>query len=91
MTKTKTKSQSDKMSLEDYLLLIQSRSTLHLTVTQLNQIISMHGFKKLHRIPKKGLSEAVSTLDLVEPSRSTLRDYISPVVHTCPNDIVIFR
>ncbi|PRQ50094.1 hypothetical protein RchiOBHm_Chr2g0129291 [Rosa chinensis] len=88
VSQRKTKRQSEKMSLEDYLLLIQSRSNLHLTVTHLNQIISMHGFKKLHRLHKKVLSDAVSTLDLVEPSRSTLRDYISPPVNTFLNDVV---
>lgn len=39
VSQRKTKSQRDKMLLEDYLLLIQSRSHLHLTVTHLNQVL----------------------------------------------------
>ncbi|KAK9922744.1 hypothetical protein M0R45_031191 [Rubus argutus] len=88
VSQRKTKSQRDKLLLEDYLLLIQSRSHLHLTVTHLNQIISMHGYKKIHRVPKKFLSKAVSTLDLVDPSRSTLRDYISPLVNNSLEDVI---
>lgn len=37
---------------------------------------------------QKFLSNAVSTLDLVEPSRSTLRDYISPLVNNSLEDVI---
>ncbi|XP_050383178.1 uncharacterized protein LOC126799960 [Argentina anserina] len=84
----KMKRQSEKMSLEDYLLLLQSRSHLHLTVAHLNQLISMHGYKKLHRVHKKVMSDAVSTMDLVEPTRSTLGDYISPAANASLDDVV---
>ncbi|CAB4303629.1 unnamed protein product [Prunus armeniaca] len=87
-SKAKTKGLNDKLSLEDYLLLIQSHSHLHLTKLHLNQIISMHGYKKLHKVPKKLLNDAVSTLTLVEPSRSTLRKYVSPLVITTLEDVV---
>ncbi|PRQ50095.1 hypothetical protein RchiOBHm_Chr2g0129301 [Rosa chinensis] len=65
-----------KMSLDDYLLLLQSGSHLHLTVSHLNQIISMHGYKKIHKVHK-----------LLNPCRSTLRDYISPFVTTKMDDV----
>ncbi|KAM5578307.1 hypothetical protein ABKV19_008558 [Rosa sericea] len=77
-----------KMSLDDYLLLIQSRSHLHLTVSHLNQIISMHGYKKIHKVHKRLLSDAVNSLELVNPCRSTLRDYISPLVTTKKDDVI---
>ncbi|KAM2527457.1 hypothetical protein TB1_024708 [Malus domestica] len=88
-SKRKTTSfHSEKMTLEDYLLLIQSNSHLHLTVAHLNQIISMHGYKKIYKVPKARLSDAVSSLPLVDPARSTLRDYISPFVITTLEDVV---
>ncbi|XP_024185829.1 uncharacterized protein LOC112190610 [Rosa chinensis] len=76
-----------KMSLDDYLLLLQSGSHLHLTVSHLNQIISMHGYKKIHKVHKKLLSDAVNSLQLLNPCRSTLRDYISPFVTTKMDDV----
>ncbi|KAB2611615.1 hypothetical protein D8674_019647 [Pyrus ussuriensis x Pyrus communis] len=88
-SKRKTTSfHSEKMTLEDYLLLIQSNSHLHLTVAHLNQIISMHGYKKIYKVPKARLSDAVSSLPLVDPARSTLKDYISPFVITTLEDVV---
>ncbi|KAM2994266.1 hypothetical protein FF2_046259 [Malus domestica] len=87
--KRKTTSfQREKMFLEDYLLLIQSNCHLHLTVAHLNQIIGMHGYKKIYKVPKKRFSDAVSSLSLVEPARSTLKDYISPFVITTLEDVV---
>ncbi|KAK9922745.1 hypothetical protein M0R45_031192 [Rubus argutus] len=83
-----SKAKNQKISLEDYLLLIQSRSHLNLTVSHLNQIITMHGYKKIHKVHKKLLSDAVNTLDLVNPCRSTLRDYISPLVTTKVEDVM---
>uniref|UniRef100_A0A2P2N3I3 DUF7787 domain-containing protein n=1 Tax=Rhizophora mucronata TaxID=61149 RepID=A0A2P2N3I3_RHIMU len=63
-----------KISLEDYLNFLQSSDSYGLTVNSLNQIISMHGFRRIFQAPKKVLSDAVCTLDLVDPSRSTLND-----------------
>ncbi|CAN6725896.1 unnamed protein product [Malus baccata var. baccata] len=78
-TKRKTTSfHNEKMTLEDYLLLMQSNFHLHLTVAYLNQIISMHGYKKIYKVPKAHLSYAVGSLPLVDPTRLTLKDYISP-------------
>jgi hypothetical protein len=37
---------------------------------------------------QKFLSNAVRTLDLVDPSRSTLRDYISPLVNNSLEDVI---
>ncbi|KAM1247903.1 hypothetical protein TB2_043914 [Malus domestica] len=88
-SKRKTTSfHSEKMTLEDYLLLIQSNSHLHLTVAHLNQIISMHRYKKIYKVPKARLSDAVGSLPLVDPARSTLRDNISPFGITTLEDVV---
>ncbi|KAM1023124.1 hypothetical protein ACFXTH_043972 [Malus domestica] len=88
-SKRKTTSfHSEKMTLEDYLLLIQSNSHLHLTVAHLNQIISMHRYKKIYKVPKACLSDAVGSLPLVDPARSTLKDYISPFGITTLEDVV---
>ncbi|KAM1848867.1 hypothetical protein ACFX14_012946 [Malus domestica] len=79
---------SKKMTLEDYLLLIQSNFHLHLTVAHLNQIISMHGYKKIYKVPKAHLSDTVGSLPLVDPARLKLRDYISPFMITTLEDVV---
>ncbi|XP_027348176.1 uncharacterized protein LOC113859662 [Abrus precatorius] len=42
----KRPSKNDKLCLEDYLHLLHSRQTLHLTV------VRIHGFKKIHHAPK---------------------------------------
>ncbi|XP_050379670.1 uncharacterized protein LOC126797022 [Argentina anserina] len=87
-SKAKNKSSNVKVSLEDYLLLLQSGSHHHLTVAHLNQIINMHGYKKIHKVQKKLLSDAVNSLDLVSPCRSTLHDYVSPPVTTKVEDVM---
>ncbi|CAK7346679.1 unnamed protein product [Dovyalis caffra] len=63
-----------KISLEDYLQFFLSHKQFGLSANFLNQIILMHGFKKLHGVPKKVLSDAVDTIDLENLSRSTLKD-----------------
>ncbi|KAH1092398.1 hypothetical protein J1N35_019655 [Gossypium stocksii] len=65
-----------KLSVEDYIQFLSSHKQRPLTVNFLNQIISIHGFKKLTK-HKKELSDAVETLDLMDPSRSTLKSSIS--------------
>ncbi|KAK7252102.1 hypothetical protein RIF29_35826 [Crotalaria pallida] len=62
----------EKLYLEDYLHFLLSRQTTQLTMAQLNQIIRIHGFKKIHHAPKKVLADAVETLDAVDLPRSTL-------------------
>ncbi|KAL6286325.1 hypothetical protein ACE6H2_010715 [Prunus campanulata] len=88
VSKVKTRGPNHKMSLEDYLLLIQSHSDLHLTAPDLNQIIGMHGYRKIHGVNKQRLSDAVSSMSLVQPARSTLKDGISPFAITAPEDVI---
>ncbi|OMO58457.1 hypothetical protein COLO4_34622 [Corchorus olitorius] len=38
----------------------------------------MHGFKKIHKRRKAELYEALSTIDLIKPQRSTLKDDFPP-------------
>ncbi|GFS39687.1 hypothetical protein Acr_00g0064440 [Actinidia rufa] len=47
---------------------------INLTINLLNQVITMHGFKKIRNTPKKILIDAVNSMDLMDPSRSTLND-----------------
>ncbi|MED6118438.1 hypothetical protein PIB30_002691 [Stylosanthes scabra] len=67
---------NDKLLLEDYIHFLRSRHSLHLTMSQLNQIIRIHGFKKIHHAPKKVLVDAVNSLDLVNLSRSMLHSSV---------------
>ncbi|RDX60398.1 hypothetical protein CR513_61463, partial [Mucuna pruriens] len=100
----KRSSKNDKLCLEDYLHLLHSRQTLHLTMNQLNQVIRIHGFKKIHHAPKfsvsrncknlsgfraqKVLVDAVESLDLVDLPRSTLRESVSAFAAVAVEDAV---
>ncbi|KAG2397102.1 hypothetical protein LR48_Vigan08g095200 [Vigna angularis] len=97
----KRPSKKDKLWLDDYLRLLHSRQTLHLTINQLNQVIRIHGFKKIHHAPKvlfslklylkfllKVLVEAVESLDLVDVPRSTLRDSVSAFAAVALEDVL---
>ncbi|KAJ4835272.1 hypothetical protein Tsubulata_043149 [Turnera subulata] len=66
------KSQALKIPLEDYLHFLDFRNHKDLSVNFLNQIIGMHGFKKIHRTPKRVLVEALGGVELVKPWRSTV-------------------
>ncbi|CAJ2645757.1 unnamed protein product [Trifolium pratense] len=73
----KRTAKNDKLCLEDYIHLLHSRHTIDLTMNQLNQVIRIHGFKKIHHVPKKVLTDAVDALDLVDLPRSTLSENVS--------------
>ncbi|WJX44644.1 hypothetical protein P8452_31594 [Trifolium repens] len=73
----KRTAKNEKLCLEDYIHLLHSRNTVDLTMNQLNQVIRMHGFKKIHHAPKKVLTDAVDALDLVDLPRSTLSENVS--------------
>ncbi|KAM0948459.1 hypothetical protein DsansV1_C06g0059611 [Dioscorea sansibarensis] len=63
-----------KLSMEDYASFFENphlRSSF--TVPQLNQIIFMHGFMKLHHSTKEHILGLIETLDLVSPIRSTIQ------------------
>ncbi|KAE9620713.1 hypothetical protein Lal_00019530 [Lupinus albus] len=84
----KRTSKNEKLCLDDYLPFLHSRQTFHLTMNQLNQIIRIHGFKKIHHAPKKALSDAVETLDLVDLSRSTLNENVSAFAILSLEDVI---
>ncbi|XP_043700299.1 uncharacterized protein LOC122651021 [Telopea speciosissima] len=69
-----------KMWLENYETFLENRNENDLSINQLNQIIHMHGFAKVHRHPKDFLANSISTINLLVPFRSTLemKDTISP-------------
>ncbi|RHN61830.1 hypothetical protein MtrunA17_Chr4g0040871 [Medicago truncatula] len=73
----KRPAKNEKICLEDYIHLLHSRHTVDLTMNQLNQVIRIHGFKKIHHAPKKVLTDAVDAIDLVDLPRSTLSESIS--------------
>ncbi|XP_010485999.1 PREDICTED: uncharacterized protein LOC104764205 [Camelina sativa] len=69
-----------KMSLEEYVDFFSAdtgTSVADFTISYLNQIIHMHGFRKLHKAHKKILGEIVDSLALIDPSRSTLNSVSS--------------
>ncbi|KAF3339870.1 hypothetical protein FCM35_KLT15641 [Carex littledalei] len=59
------------LKFEDYLSFIRDSDADNLTVYQLNQILSIHGFAKLNQT-KEYIVNAVSLLDLIPPTRSTI-------------------
>lgn len=51
------------MSLEEYLKFVQAHNANNLSINYLNQIICVHGFKKMHktaRVREKGLKSLIS-------------------------------
>ncbi|TMW94647.1 hypothetical protein EJD97_009971 [Solanum chilense] len=70
------KKKSQKMTLEKYVDFIDSKKQSDLTIPNLNEIISIHGFKKSKR-QKKVLADAVNTMELIDLRRSTLQEEIS--------------
>ncbi|KAF8086344.1 hypothetical protein N665_0629s0051 [Sinapis alba] len=61
-----------KITLEEYVDFINSGNSIDFTCSYLNQILHIHGFRKLHKSNKKTVSEAVNAVDLLDLSRSTL-------------------
>ncbi|GAB2262141.1 hypothetical protein Droror1_Dr00003138 [Drosera rotundifolia] len=77
-----------KLTLENYLSFLESRDESRLTVSELNQIIYMHGFKKL-QAKKVQIVEALKSIhDFTNPSRSTLGERISSQVFMTKNDVI---
>ncbi|XP_022740564.1 uncharacterized protein LOC111292435 [Durio zibethinus] len=85
---SRTKRKKQKICLADYIDFLSSHRQLPLTVNFLNQIISIHGFKKLIKVPKKAVRDAVETLDLMDPSRSTLKSSISSSAWLTEEEII---
>ncbi|XP_077219476.1 uncharacterized protein LOC143853550 [Tasmannia lanceolata] len=65
------------LKLEEYMGFYENPQNQELTLRQLNQIIEMHGFIKLHNRPKKDLQTALDSIELQNPMRSTLNKNIS--------------
>ncbi|XP_052207394.1 uncharacterized protein LOC127811511 isoform X2 [Diospyros lotus] len=63
-----------RLSLEDYLRFIDTHRQINFKLDLLNQVIAMHGFRKASHTTKKVLVEAVNSIDLMNPCRSTLDD-----------------
>ncbi|XP_056685001.1 uncharacterized protein [Spinacia oleracea] len=63
------------LSLESYLHYLLSRDFSKFTVGEINQIVSIHGFKKPGRLKKA--EEAVKAIEPMHPARSTLKEGIS--------------
>ncbi|XVF81133.1 hypothetical protein PTKIN_Ptkin15bG0132000 [Pterospermum kingtungense] len=79
------KKKAKKICLEEYMEFLSSHKQLPLTLHSLNQILSIHGFK---RILKKELSDVVKTLDVMDPSRSTLKSTISSTASLTKQEII---
>ncbi|GAV60156.1 hypothetical protein CFOL_v3_03687 [Cephalotus follicularis] len=84
----KKKEKKNVLSLEDYIDFLLAHKQLDYTANLLNQIISMHGFKRIHKVQKKVLTDATEALDLIDPSRSTLKESISSCACVTLDDVV---
>ncbi|CAD6210913.1 unnamed protein product [Miscanthus lutarioriparius] len=61
-----------RLTLEDYIVFFTTRSGGGLNLHHLNDIIYMHGFAKLHRAPKPAMVDALRSVELMRPRRSTV-------------------
>ncbi|KAF3339878.1 WRKY transcription factor 11 [Carex littledalei] len=59
------------LTYEEYFAFFHDHCADHLTVDQLNQVLSMHGFVHLKSHNREEVIDAVRSLDLILPSRST--------------------
>ncbi|CAM8957294.1 unnamed protein product [Rhodiola kirilowii] len=67
-----------KISLDSYISFVESGDKSDYKVDFINQVIHSHGFRRTYRTPKKELVEAVESIKMMNLSRSTLRENISP-------------
>ncbi|PUZ41386.1 hypothetical protein GQ55_9G500900 [Panicum hallii var. hallii] len=61
-----------RLTLEDYIVFFTTRSGKGLSLHHINQIIYMHAFAKLHRVPKPAMVDALGSVELMRPRRSTV-------------------
>uniref|UniRef100_A0ACD5WYT2 Uncharacterized protein n=1 Tax=Avena sativa TaxID=4498 RepID=A0ACD5WYT2_AVESA len=61
-----------RLTLEDYILFFTTHSGGGLTIDLLNQILFMHGFTKFYRSNKAVIVDALNSIDLLRPRRSTV-------------------
>uniref|UniRef100_A0ACD5XF71 Uncharacterized protein n=1 Tax=Avena sativa TaxID=4498 RepID=A0ACD5XF71_AVESA len=61
-----------RLTLEDYILFFTTHSGGGLTIDRLNQILIMHGFSKVYRSNKSVIVDALNSIDLLRPRRSTV-------------------
>ncbi|TVU47304.1 hypothetical protein EJB05_06899 [Eragrostis curvula] len=61
-----------RLTLEDYVLFFTTRTGQGLTLDQINQIIYMHAFIKLHRSTKPTMVDLLRSVNLMRPRRSTV-------------------
>ncbi|CAM8990085.1 unnamed protein product [Rhodiola kirilowii] len=67
-----------KISLDSYISFVESGDKSDYTVDCINQVIHSHGFRRIYKTPKKVLVEAVESIKMMDLSRLTLRENISP-------------
>ncbi|XP_074563906.1 uncharacterized protein LOC141820479 [Curcuma longa] len=73
----KGEKEAKSITLEEYAGFFHNPHLRHLlSHNKLNQIINMHGFVKLHRWPKGLILNAIDSLDLMPPERSTVREQV---------------
>ncbi|CAN6320235.1 unnamed protein product [Urochloa humidicola] len=61
-----------RLTLEDYIVFFTTRGGKGLNLHQINEIIYMHAFARLHRAPKPVMVDALRSVDLMRPRRSTV-------------------
>ncbi|CAL4922323.1 unnamed protein product [Urochloa decumbens] len=61
-----------RLTLEDYILFFTTRGGKGLNLHQINEIIYVHGFARLHRAPKPVMVDALRSVELMRPRRSTV-------------------
>ncbi|WVZ56701.1 hypothetical protein U9M48_007195 [Paspalum notatum var. saurae] len=61
-----------RLTLEDYILFFTTRSGHGLSLHQLNDIIYMHAFARIHRTPKPAMVDALRSVELMRPRRSSV-------------------
>ncbi|KAJ4806600.1 hypothetical protein LUZ62_019166 [Rhynchospora pubera] len=69
-----------KLTFHDYLTYYSDGCAENLTISQLKQILSIHGFKQLGNSRKEDIVEAVRHLHMIPPVRSTITTNLVPLI-----------
>ncbi|GAA0159188.1 hypothetical protein LIER_38814 [Lithospermum erythrorhizon] len=86
---TRVRYKPSKLTMDEYIFFSATKNIADLTVDHLNQIIELHGFKKIHKVHKSIMYDVVKSMELMNPCRSTLEDnQVSSHAVLCLDEVV---
>ncbi|KAK9086286.1 hypothetical protein Syun_028680 [Stephania yunnanensis] len=78
---------AEDLNLDSYMIFLENGVNRDFPNRLLNQIISLHGFKKMHKVPKKTIADALCSINPSRLFRSTLTESISSMVPLTKDEV----